>query len=514
MGRIRASYYGHHHAGTQDRNNGHAITGADAIPMRQAGDREVGRWFCDIAAGLEFASSEFAKVRLDGQQEHWITTPRWIDHLAELQHSTQAARFLEPIRGLENLTSSAEQRRILDDLQLVAQALFSDFGSFKDIGFTTAPQTPEESEAPALPVDPAALIRNLTEARDFGVGGGGGEFTGSASITGILRLLFEAERTLPNSAIEDEKLDEGQTPDVDPKDAGKGKDATNEETQKTEPVNARVQARLSSQMGAFLANLSKPEFAAGCSATQMIQAVCFPLAVALRGKRRGWVTADFAEDWARKVVSVLFRGKTVGSLGLLHTVDQRYQERGLSAIFYEIVGDGTLWMVLIATLGNSDWQGAGAFMDKAIALREVFRTPMLISSAQAPRLAGMLGRIEIEDGHRYVSVVAPAVSSLLDQVENELGHVWQKEASSQVERRTTHRIGDLLWRANVGWAVCLVEATGRDSISVRRGGQEIKIGAGFYVNVSELASRNLRISELLADIKAQLVPAKESAVGA
>jgi hypothetical protein len=128
-------------------------------------------------------------------------------------------RFLEPIRGLENPASSAEQRRILDDLQIVAQALFSDFGSFKDIGFATVPEATEESKAPAPPVDPVALIRNLAEAQDFGVGGGG-EFTGSASITGILRLLFEAERTAPDPAIDDEKLDEGQTPDADLKNAG------------------------------------------------------------------------------------------------------------------------------------------------------------------------------------------------------------------------------------------------------------------------------------------------------
>jgi hypothetical protein len=353
----------------------------------------------------------------------------------------------------------------------------------------------------------------LSEAQDSGVGVGG-DFTGSASITGILRLLFEAERTVPDTAIDDEALDEGQTPDADLKNAPKSKDAPKEEVQKQESVNAKLQARLASQMNTFLTNLSKPEFAGSCSATQMIQAVCFPLAVALRGRHRGWVSNDSAEDWARKVIAVLFRGKTVNAAGLLHAVEQRYEERGLTGIFREIVGDGTLWMVLIATLGNSEWHGPGAFLDKAMALREVFKTPALISSAQAPRLVSMLGNMKIDDARTYVSIVAPKVSELLDSIESDLGSIWQQETSSQVERRITHRIGDLLWRANVGWGVCFAESAGSGSISVRRRGEEIKIGAGFWVNVSELAARNLRISELLADLRRQLDFAKTSDEGA
>jgi hypothetical protein len=63
----------------------------------------------------------------------------------------------------------------------------------------------------------------------------------------------------------------------------------------------------------------------------------------------------------------------------------------------------------------------------------------------------------------------------------------------------------LLLLNNVGWAVCLAEAIGRDSLSVRRGNEQIKIGAGFFVNVSELATRNHRLSELFADLQARLM---------
>jgi hypothetical protein len=241
-----------------------------------------------------------------------------------------------------------------------------------------------------------------------------------------------------------------------------------------------------------------------CSATQMIQAVCFPLAVALRGRRHGWVSDESAEAWARNVVAVLFRGKTANSPGLLHVVEQHYNERGLTNIFSEIIGDGTLWMVIIATLGNSEWHGAGALVEKTIALRQVFRDSALISSAQAPRLVSLLGHLRIDDAHRYVSAVAPEVSSLLDCVEDELKPLWQHEAAQQAERKITHRVGDSLWRPNVGWAVCLAEATGHDSILVKRAGEQIKIKSGFFVNVSELAIRHPYLLELFANLQTRL----------
>ncbi len=116
------------------------LLGAEKLQMYSASVDGIAGWFCDIAGEPEFVASEFAKVQLNNGKQRWVTASRWIDHLAELHHSTQSGRFLDPIRGLENAASSAEQRRILDDLQTVAQALFTDFGSFKDIGFGKAGQ--------------------------------------------------------------------------------------------------------------------------------------------------------------------------------------------------------------------------------------------------------------------------------------------------------------------------------------------------------------------------------------
>lgn len=372
--------------------------------------------------------------------------------------------------------------------------MFTDFASFRDIGFGNARGTAEENEAPAPPVDPSAIIRSLEDTPELATIGSGA--TANMSISGILRVLFEAERSEDINATDDEDLDEGQVTDA--RSTASSKESPKDEVRKHELVNAKLQARLASQMDGFLANLSKPEFAEKCSATQMIQAVCFPLAVALRGRRHGWVSDDSAEIWARRVVAVLFRGKTISSPGLLRAVERRYRERGMASIFREIAGDGTLWVVLIATLGNSEWHGAGNMIEKAIALREVFKDSSLIASAQSPRLAALLGQLRIDGARRYLSVVAPSVSKRLDRIEKELEPIWRREAARQVEQQIEHQIGDVLWRANVGWAVCLAEASGSSSISVQRGSEQVRIGAGFFVNVTELAARNGRLSELLA----------------
>jgi hypothetical protein len=478
------------------------VLGDTSRPMRAGGSSGCECWFSEVPEGIDFTAAAFGSVRLERDGQEWRTHARWIDHLAELRHSSQTARFLEPIRSLEDSASVAEQRRILDDLHQVAQALFSDSSTFRDSGFSVAPAALPDSEVTAPPVDPAALIKHLVETHDSAVHLGGAA-TGSMSLTGILRLLFDAESavTAAESAVEDEKLDEGQFIDPNSAPTQKSKTAPVEVPTKTVSVDAKLQSRLAAQIATFLEKLSKPEFADSCSATQLIQAVCFPLAVALRGQMCGWVSAESAEAWGLRVVSILFRGNTTSSPGLLRAVERHYLDGGKSGIFREIVGEGTLWMALVATLGNSTWQGIGATLDKALAIREVFRAPELISSAEASRLTGLLGQLRIEDARSYLSVVAPETSRLLDSIEQEIQPVWELEARSQFERTTMHHVGDWLWRANVGWAICLADADSRDKLQVRLRGAETKVGAEFYVNVSELATRKHQLSELLVALR-------------
>ena len=258
------------------------------------------------------------------------------------------------------------------------------------------------------------------------------------------------------------------------------------------PIEDRFRDRLAAQISTFLTEMSSLAFAERCSATQMVQAVSFPLAVALRGQRRGWVKPEVAEQWALDVFSILFRGKASGSGGLLHTVEQRYVDNDQHSTFADVVGDGALWIVLVATLGSSNWQGVGTDIDKAVALREVFTAPQLLVSAMPERVAALIKRIRIDDARSYLADVAPTVTRLLEEIDSELRQVWEVELRQQGERGITHKVGDLLWREKVGWAICLEDVSSKagQSVKVRLRGKEKNVMNGFYVNVSDLVGRN------------------------
>lgn len=479
---------------------------ARQFSMTPSGGDSDGYWACDVQDGIG-STTAFASVRLRLGEQTWSTTSRWIDDLGALQHASQTARLLEPFRGLEGAATSAEQRQMLNDLQEVAQALFNDSASFRDPSFGAGRDRKKDSEVSAAPVDPNSLICHLEEPSDA-LRILGSPTEGNLSLTGILRMLFDSEGDVAgsNAAAEDEQLDEEPNENGYSTSRPTKKPVAVEKPQASIPVEARSRNRLAAQIATFLAQLSAPDFAARCSATQMVQAVSFPLAVALRGQRQGWVSGDNAEKWGLEVFSILFRGATPDSGGLLGTVAERYARDGNGAAFSEIVGDGTLWMVLVATLGNSNWQGVGTFVDKAVALREVFTSSQLLSSAQAHRISGLLGKIRIEDARRNSAEVAPGATRLLGQIEEVLRPLWEQEARAQTARKITHEIGDLLWRDKVGWAICLnkVRTDDGQNIRARLRGREKNIKASYYVNVTELASRTLHLSNLIAELRSRL----------
>lgn len=459
-------------------------------------------WMCEITERLD-AATMFASVIVTLGADSWTTGSRWIDDLAALEHASHSARLLEPFRALDRSTTSSEQRQMLDELQEVARTLFNDPASFRDPGFGGGDRK-KVSDASAEPVNPNDLLVHLDEARE-GLPHLASALPGSLSLTGILRLLFVAETDEGRAptAAGDEEIDEGQMPDAPPPPIPTDQKDQASAATDSAVIEARFRERLAAQIDTFLAEMSAGAFAERCTATQMVQAVAFPLAVALRGRSTGWVPDELTERWAIKVFSILFRGQGPGTSGLLRAVEHRYVESGQRDAFDDVVGDGTLWLVLVATLGGTSWHGLSADIDKAVALREVFSAPQLLASTTAGRVTGLLGKICIEDAKAYVADVAPKVNRLLGEIESMLRQVWELEMRDQELRAITHKQGDLLWRDKGGWAVCLEETKhrARQLIKVRLKGVETAVMAGFYVNVSEVCSQHALLSQLLVTLK-------------
>ena len=478
----------------------HLVQGAIETPMTSASVDGRTCWVCAVPGGLNFQSSTFASIRLRLGEERWETAMRWIDHLLELRHATQAARLFDPIEGLENRASSAEQKRLIDDLHTVTQALFSDSTTFKDSSFGFSSNSNSIPANAASPADPLAILRNL-EALPDAAHSLASESTGSLSLVGIFRMLFDSERVVTAAdAVEDENLDEGQ-PIIPLPVKLHVPDAPTLPAQGNENVDAKLQTRLAAQINIFIGKLAEEEFAEKCTATQMIQAVCFPLAVALRGQHRGWVSSHSAGEWILRVTSLLFRGKITGSPGLLRLVETRYARNGKSDIFAEVVGDGTLWMVLIAMMGNPEWSDADQFIEKALLMREVFRAKNLISSVRPSRLSGLLDNIRVTDARTVLLTIAPAVSSVLDQLELHLESGWSDNTQSQDARLVTNRVTDILWRRNVGWGICLVGGERNDYSHIRLRGVPAKVKGSFYVNVSDLCNHDPQVAFLLSQLQ-------------
>ncbi len=472
------------------------VIGATRRTMTRVENLE-GVWKCELPEGIG-VETKFATVLVCREDTCWATGPRWINDLLALQHASQSARLLEPFNGLARSGSSAEQKQMLDELNEVAQALFNDAASFRDPGLSVDRRESKADQTPAAPVNPHDLICYLEEPPaslpKFGY-----SHSGSLSLTGILRLLFEAEADdVTNSAAShDEQLDEDPLPDDIVKKGKRKKPEKEPINSDAAPIEAKFRQRLAVQIETFLKELSSRTFSERCTATQMVQAVSFPLAVALRGQRRGWVSSEHGEKWALELFSILFRGSSAG--GLLCKVEQRYADTGHQSTFDDVVGDGTLWMVLVATLGNADWRGIGTNFDKALALREVFNAPQLLASAQTGRIAGLLGKIKIEDAQSYITKIAPNVSRLLNEVEGLLAPIWISDMQDQTDRAITHKVGDLLWRENAGWAICLVDTktSSRQFIKVRRRGLDKEVAAGYYVNVTELTFKRPELARSL-----------------
>lgn len=446
-----------------------------------------------IGKGTVFAS---ARVTHDGQA--WTTPPHWINDLASLEHASQAARLLVPFEGLSGSVTSGEQRAMLDDLREVARTLFHETASFRDPSFGKRHKEKLKEDEARPAVNPQDLVLHIKDWHDPLRPAASGQ-SDTLSIAGILRLLFDTEDEHHATRIDegDEAIDEGQFPQNQPNIQQKPKS-------ELIPIEERFRIRLDQQIKEFLINFSSPEFADKCTATQMVQAVSFPLAVALRGRGRGWVSDEQAEKWGIEIFSVLFR-RTV-STGLIQEVENRYKENDNLETFYEVVGDGTLWVILVATLGNIQWHGVGGDIERAVALREVFNAKQLLASANQNRVCGLLSRVRLDEAQKFVGEVAPRVSKLFDQIEAQLCLLWEQELLNQTSRHFKHAVGDLMWRDNSGWAICLEEADTRyaQQIRLRLRGRDRQIANGYYVNVTEMLTRSSELNDLITRLIAEV----------
>lgn len=423
----------------------------------------------------------------DGRQ---VREMHWINDLGELRHSSRGRQISDLLSALRNPGPRGEQQKILADLQRISVALLTEPSAFPDPLATkqrdATAEGDKETDAPAL--EPEELIRSLDEIQGQEKRGKPSWHGAGLSLLGVMKALFDdpEETDLPSTGqpMEDESNGTGSTerPARAKEDAG----------------SERTRERLSRQMTHFLDELSSPGFGARCTATQLVQAAAFPLAVATLGRRGQWVAETEAETWAVTVFDALFRKKR----GLLATVEARYRERGGQEDFCRIVGDGTLWLDLLVSLSSLGWEGAEGRFEKALALRSVLRQRELLASAHADRLRLLFARLDRQQAQDLVEG-ATRIIGLLDELENHIESRWEPLLTSQEEREVVHERGDLLWRKGTGWAVAREEAIAQRGAKIELhlhdfGDSRRVMAAGFYVNVTKARLSDPTIAALMA----------------
>jgi hypothetical protein len=263
-----------------------------------------------------------------------------------------------------------------------------------------------------------------------------------------------------------------------------------------------LRARLQKQIEKYLTRLAEPDFRAATTATQFVQAVSYPLAVAAFGVRRGWVARTTAADWVVRVCDLLFRLPIHDAPvcnGVLEAVHHRFRGAGEDQLFLDVVGDGTLWVALVGALCAVPWDGSHAHLDRALTLRDVFRERKLFATTTVGRLQDLLGRLKIEQGNRDVLSEARRVSQLLRGLEDRLIENESALRAAQVDQ--DHQIDDPLFRSQVGFARALETARihhyHKLRIYIRSCADVKKVVANYYVNVRLAGNRDPEIAECL-----------------
>lgn len=423
----------------------------------------------------------------------------WLTEEDELEHTARGRQISGTIGSLSRPTSSSsEQQKLLQELAKVASALFSNHRAFPDpvIGRTASSSNSLNSSA-ANPVDPDDLVCTIGElgerARPLGTNA---SLVSGLPLVGVMRVLFPPATVPDDAQITERSREENERRESE--EPLLGIDESHIPEEPVEPPPEKFRSRLTTQVERFLEKLADAEFAEKCTATQLVQAVAFPLAVAVTALEGGWISDAVADSWAFRVTDLLLRVSTKRGSGLLTAVRERYKQEGRLPVFEKIVGDGRLWIAVSAALGRAKSSG----IERSLALADVYREPLLYCKADPERVQVLLSSIRYQANARNVLVEAKKSARLLKQLEEHLTRNSISLAKAQIGE--THLVGDTVWRREVGFGrveeEVLIEDGARLRVYLRSRSRIALVVATYYTNLRLAAVRESKLGGLLSAI--------------
>ncbi len=446
----------------------------------------------------------FGKVIIIGADGIERVADVWVNDLAELRHATKGRHITDALRSLSRAGTSSDQNRVLADLHRISVALLSEPDSFPDPHFRSPADVGSPTDDTAVPIDPDQFIRSLNELDDEDHTSGrtnGRAYT--LTLMGVMRALFELDSSEGDES-EDEATLEPEAGSLEWDTAvSPTQDEPEVEPANDEAVSSKNRQRLRHQMGEFIEHLGDPSFAEFCTATQMTQAVAYPLAVAALGLKGGWVDREDACEWTVKIFDILFRQsfRILKVKGLLNATKTVYCREDQLSRFSQAVGDGTLWVALLTGLSRIPWTGTRGRFERALFLRAVYRNRDLLAASDSGRMSSLINRVEETASRETITDLAPKAARVLDKLEEDLSRRWDALLSEQLEARVSHQEDDLLWRSSGGWAEVRSPSTASRTSEIeaylhtRADVRHVK--ADYWVNVTRAAESSSAIQKML-----------------
>lgn len=443
-------------------------------------------WTARLDALRETTRARFLTARIEGAVT--ASSMCWVDDadsLEALRHRTVDSGALT---GLSN--GAEDPARTLHGISRFAQWLLGDWTPDDERAAGGAAHAAQAAIGPAViaPVTPEQIFRSIEQIQG-GVLAAVVQSSGAGlSLAGIMRLVFgdATERTdVSDDPIADELRDEPVPPRT--AEAPHSKDERGAPSDSPHPPSPSDRTRLARQVARFTEGLADDGFADRCTARQLQQAAAFPLACYLLATKGGWIQSDDDhERWqavVRRVCELLMQTRIPdhdGSRSLLSHVEDRYTRLDRRSEFDAILGDGTLWVLLLA-VATSAGPAADPF-ERQLILSDIVNCDALRSSGSEARLAGLCSAAKLHDrsgswleearaAHGRVVALCAALAPL--------------GATLPQRQKGVAREGDWLWRPSAGFATleAVIDAD-MAAVHIRTKARTLpRVQLSYYVNL-------------------------------
>lgn len=445
-------------------------------------------------------TTSLAKVQVLSDESLTETPMHWIDDMDAITQASRSKPPAEPFKNLPRSCTDSEHDKVVSDLAMISATIFSENAAYRDPPRKLKPGQQRPNGKKAEPVKPEDLVKSLNDLDikrgDLTREAGTGVYL---SMNGVMRALFEEVESLVADDDESATAPPDDSDDASsPPKIGAAANNRSAQIERKLPTD-RHQRRLKEELNSFFDKFSTEEFSEQCTASKLVQAAAYPLAVALLGERGAWLTAEDAKAIVTRTVDILLNRNRVGrsERGMLEEVQNRYRAKDQEDVFCQVVGDGTLWVVLLAVMTQLTWEKGFERFERAINLYRVYGCDVLRADTNIGKLTTLVTRLDVERSRELIAEEAPRIAETIKAIERIL--TGTREECLRDQASPAHQSGDLIWHPEAGWGVIdnICSLTSMSAYLHLRGEIRKVAQKGFFVNLRQAADKSAELKQHL-----------------